>query len=72
MKFKIIYLAWAWMILVGVLLITPGGVFCIACGRVANVAGYIGDPAVMVLGLGSIVLGVVGLVGAFRGGGGAR
>jgi hypothetical protein len=57
-------LAWAWMIIVGGLLITPGGVFCIACGR--NSPGYIGDPAVLVLGVVSLVLGAVGLVGAIR------
>jgi len=69
MKFKIIYIAWAWMILVGGLLITPGGVLCIACGHAAGVAGYIGDPAVLVLGIGSIILGAFGLIGEFRGGG---
>jgi hypothetical protein len=57
-------LAWAWMIIIGGLLITPGGVFCIACGR--NSAGYIGDTAVLILGLVSLVLGAVGIVGAIR------
>jgi len=57
-------LAWAWMIIVGGLLITPGGIICIACGR--NSPGYIGDTAVLVLGLVSIALGAVGIVGALR------
>jgi hypothetical protein len=57
-------LAWAWMILVGGLLITPGGVLCIRCG--VNSPGYIGDPAVLVLGVVSLVLGAVGIVGAVR------
>ena len=57
-------LAWAWMIVIGGLLITPGGVFCIACGK--NSPGYIGDTAVLVLGLVSIALGAVGIVGGIR------
>lgn len=57
-------LAWAWLIIVGGLLITPKGVICIACGR--NSAGYIGDTAVLVLGLVSVALGVVGIVGGLR------
>jgi len=57
-------LAWAWMILVGGLLITPGGVACIRCG--GNSPGYIGDPAVIVLAVISVVLGVVGIAGAVR------
>ena len=47
-----IVLAYAWLILVGgVLLFTPDGVFCIACGRALE----------SVIGLVAIVLGVVGL-----------
>lgn len=53
--------AWAWMIVVGGLLITPGGVFCIVCGLPIDIPGYIGLPAVTLLGIGSIVLGIVGL-----------
>lgn len=55
------YLAWAWMIIVGGLLITPGGIWCIACGTVITQPGYIGQTAVMILGIGSIVLGLVGI-----------
>jgi hypothetical protein len=62
----VVYLAWAWMILVGVLLITPGGVFCIACGSAAR--GYIGDGAVLVLGVGSIGLGIFGIASGLRAG----
>lgn len=61
MKTWIIRLAWAWEILVGVLLITPGGVFCIACGQILQTPGYIGRPATLVVGVVSIVAGVYGL-----------
>ena len=59
-------LAWVWMIIVGGLLITPHGVICIACGGVLPSEGYIGNPAVMILGLGALVLGAVGLMSSFR------
>lgn len=55
-------LAWAWMIIAGGLLITPGGVFCIACGAPINVPGYIGRPATIVVGMLLIAFGVFGLV----------
>jgi hypothetical protein len=57
----IIYLAWAWEIIVGALLITPGGVFCIACGQVIDTSGYIGRPATIFVGVVAIVLGIYGL-----------
>lgn len=53
-------LAWAWMIIVGGLLITPGGIFCIRCGGVVQASGYIGDPAVIAIAIVSIVLGIAG------------
>lgn len=55
----VIYLAWAWLILIGALLITPGGVFCIKCG--IQDPGYIGDAVINVLGIGAIALGLIGL-----------
>jgi hypothetical protein len=55
------YLAWAWLILIGGLLITPGGVGRIRCGP--QDSGYLGDPVVLVLGLVSVALGAAG---AFR------
>lgn len=55
------YLAWAWMIIVGGLLVTPGGVFCIACGQVVNAPGYIGQTAVLGVGVAAIVLGLFGI-----------
>ena len=64
MKRIIVYLAWAWEILVGVLLITPGGVFCIACGTTVQAPGYIGRPASLVIGILAIALGVVGIATA--------
>ncbi len=64
MKRWIIYLAWAWEILIGVLLITPGGVWCIACGLAVESPGYIGRPATMVLGVLAIVLGAYGIATA--------
>jgi hypothetical protein len=43
---------WAWMIIIGVLMITPGGVECIACGSVlTNIIGIV-----------SVILGVVAFV----------
>ncbi len=62
MRRLIIYLAYVWEILIGVLLITPNGVFCIACGQVVNAPGYIGQTAVRIVGIVAIVLGLAGLV----------
>jgi hypothetical protein len=45
-------LAWAWIILIGGLMITPGGVECIVCG----------PQLTRVLGIVSIALGVLGLI----------
>lgn len=53
------YLAWAWLILLGGLLITPGGTLCIKCG--GQDPGYLGDVLVNLLGIVSIGLGIVGL-----------
>jgi hypothetical protein len=58
-------LAWAWLIVVGGLLLTPEGWVCIRCGPGA--AGYIGDPVILVLGVGSLILGGLGLAGSLRG-----
>jgi predicted phage tail protein len=54
--------AWVWMIIVGGLLITPGGIFCIVCGATIDASGYIGKPAVFVIGIVSIIIGIIGLV----------
>lgn len=62
MKGLIIKLAWAWEILIGVLLITPGGVLCIACGQIPQAPGYVGRPATIVIGVVAIVAGLYGLV----------
>ena len=66
MKRVIIYLAWAWEILVGVLLITPGGVLCIACGASVQAPGYIGRPATVVVGVLAIALGIYGIANVGR------
>jgi hypothetical protein len=58
-------LAWAWLILIGGLLITPGGTLCIKCG--GSDPGYIGDVFVNVLAVVSIALGITGLAGLARG-----
>lgn len=55
------YLAWAWFIIVGGLIITPKGIWCIACGQVITQPGYIGQTATMILGIGAIVLGLIGI-----------
>lgn len=56
----VIYLAWAWLILIGGLLITPRGTFCIKCG--VQDPGYIGDVIINLLGMVSIILGIAGLM----------
>jgi hypothetical protein len=53
-------LTWAWLILIGGLLITPGGVLCIKCGPLDP--GYLGDWVINVLGVASIALGLFGFV----------
>ena len=45
-------LAWAWLIFIGGLMITPGGIDCIACGPVGT----------SILGVVSIGLGILGFV----------
>jgi hypothetical protein len=45
-------LAWAWIIIVGGLMITPGGIECIACGSVLT----------KILGVISVAIGVTGFV----------
>jgi predicted phage tail protein len=62
MKRFVVYLAWAWEIVVGALLITPRGVICIACGTGLSAPGYIGRPATIVLGAGAVVLGIAGIL----------
>ena len=53
-------LAWAWLILLGALLITPGGTLCIKCGSLDP--GYLGDTVINLLGVISIGLGIYGIV----------
>ena len=53
----IIVLAWAWIIIVGGLMITPGGISCPGCGRTLS----------LFIGIVSIVLGLAGLVGTLKG-----
>jgi hypothetical protein len=50
-------LAWAWIIIIGGLMITPGGVSCIVCGRTLTLG----------LAVVSIVLGAIGLYGELKG-----
>jgi hypothetical protein len=61
----IYYLAWAWLIIIGGLMITPGGVICIACGP--SEPGYVGGTVIRVLGVISVVLGLTGLTNQVRG-----
>ena len=62
--------AWVWMIIVGGLLITPGGIFCIVCGAAIDASGFIGKPAVFVIGIVSIIIGIIGLVASKKNKGG--
>lgn len=57
-------LTWAWAIIVGALMLTPSGWVCIACGR--NAPGFVGDIVVAVIGVVSILLGVLGFAGEMR------
>ena len=50
-------LAWAWIIIVGGLMITPGGIECIACGPLIS----------KILGVISVAIGVAGFVLGRRG-----
>lgn len=61
MRRLIIYVAWAWEIIVGGLLITPGGIVCIACGASLQAPGYIGESATRIVGVAAVVLGVYGI-----------
>ncbi len=61
----VLYLAWAWEILIGALLITPGGVLCIR-GAAVESPGYIGRPATVFFGVVAIALGVIGFATAGR------
>ncbi len=51
MKHRIGVIAWAWVIIIGALMITPNGVHCIACGETGN----------LFMGVTSIVLGAVSI-----------
>lgn len=64
MKRLIIYVAWAWEIIVGALLITPGGIVCIACGTQVQTPGYIGETATRIVGAVAIILGIYGIATA--------
>jgi hypothetical protein len=55
------YLAWVWFIIVGGLIITPKGIWCIVCGQVITQPGSIGQTATMILGIGAVVLGLIGI-----------
>ena len=61
----IYYLAWAWLIIIGGLMITPGGVICIACGT--GEPGYLGGTVIRVLGVISVAIGLTGLINQVRG-----
>jgi hypothetical protein len=52
----VIFIAWAWMILTGYILITPIGPLCIVCGNPLRATW------VIFLGIGSVVLGAIGLL----------
>jgi hypothetical protein len=51
-------LAWAWVIIIGALMIVPGGIYCIACGPLLN----------NLLGIASIVIGAAAGVATNMGG----
>src|SRR5260370_10554263 len=55
------YVAWVWFIIIGGLIITPKGVFCIVCGQNITQPGYIGETATLIVAIVAIVLGLVGI-----------
>jgi len=57
-------IAWVWTVLVGVLLITPGGTWCISCRVPVPEPGYVGELATLSLGAGSIAIGIAGIAHA--------
>jgi hypothetical protein len=57
MRPAIMYVTWAWVIIVGALMITPGGIDCIACG----------PSLTPILGVLSIVLGLAGIAASYLG-----
>ena len=59
------YLSWAWLVIIGGLMITPGGVICIACNP--DEPGFLGGTVIRVLGVISVALGLTGLVNQIRG-----
>ena len=59
-------LSWAWLIVAGGLLITPRGPLCIVCGEIIADPRFIGYPAVTFLGVGSVILGILGLSTTIR------
>lgn len=66
MKRFILYLTWAWEILIGYILITPIGPICIACGPAFQPQGSLGRTAIVTLGAISIVMGILGFASAGR------
>ena len=60
----IYYLAWAWLFIIGGLMITPGGVICIACSP--GEPGYLGGTVIRVLGVISVAIGLTGLINQAR------
>ena len=51
-------LAWAWLIIIGALMIYPGGIVCIACG---------GILWTQIIGVISLAIGITGFATAGRG-----
>jgi hypothetical protein len=53
-------LAWAWLIVLGALIITPIGPICIACGQVTSQTDYILGAVSVILGIGGLATQYVG------------
>ncbi len=51
------------MIIVGSLLITPVAIFYILCGTPIDASGFTGKSTAFVIGIMSIIVGTIGLVG---------
>lgn len=63
LKIPLLYLlSMVWLLALGILLLTPAGIFCIKCNVSIEAPGYIGDPVVTLLGIGAIIMGLRGLI----------
>jgi hypothetical protein len=54
-------LGWVWVFMVGGLLFTHASISCIICGLTQNSTDFSLKPSIFVIGIASIVIGIIGL-----------